>query len=307
MGREGRPQTRALTGRAALSPVRLTFELTSDAAQFGVRTDALLTERIERNIMATLVANVRAGGIAGPQPLFGIGLDSRGQVAAAAMRIPPFPLLCTELGAAESDALFNARKLVSAWLARDSELPGVGATTITARAIAAVWSDLRGGTSRCRMREAMHSLTEVREPPRPAPGRLRAAEPGERPLLSSWLRDFVLEAGVDGVDQVSAIVERQIARRRLFLWEDAGVPRCYVSISAMVAGVVRLGPVYTPPADRCRGYASSAVAAVSRRALMSGADRCMLLTDMSNPTSNKIYADVGYERFGSWEDYAFER
>jgi predicted GNAT family acetyltransferase len=72
-----------------------------------------------------------------------------------------------------------------------------------------------------------------------------------------------------------------------------------------VAGVVRIGPVYTPVGARRRGYSSSAVAALSRQALEAGAHTCMLFTDLTNPTSNKIYADVGYRRFGEWEEAEF--
>lgn len=86
-----------------------------------------------------------------------------------------------------------------------------------------------------------------------------------------------------------------LARERLFVWDDHG-PASMVSLSPIVAGVTRLGPVYTPPELRRRGYASSAVAAASRRALAEGGRRCALFTDLSNPTSNKIYDDVGYRR-----------
>jgi uncharacterized protein len=72
-----------------------------------------------------------------------------------------------------------------------------------------------------------------------------------------------------------------------------------------VAGVIRIGPVYTPADDRGRGYASSAVAAVSRLGLDGGAHTCMLYTDLANPTSNKIYADVGYRRIAAWEERVF--
>jgi predicted GNAT family acetyltransferase len=54
-------------------------------------------------------------------------------------------------------------------------------------------------------------------------------------------------------------------------------------------------------------YAGSAVAAASRRALAQGAERCMLFTDLDNPTSNKIYAEVGYRRTDDWEEIALER
>nr|WP_231924447.1 GNAT family N-acetyltransferase [Micromonospora chokoriensis] len=58
-------------------------------------------------------------------------------------------------------------------------------------------------------------------------------------------------------------------------------------------GVARIGPVYTPPAQRGRGWASNAVAEVSRRIQADGARVC-LYTDQANLTSNKIYAALGY-------------
>jgi hypothetical protein len=48
-------------------------------------------------------------------------------------------------------------------------------------------------------------------------------------------------------------------------------------------------------------------AATSRRALARGARTCILYTDLLNPTSNKIYAEVGYRRVADWEELAFER
>jgi predicted GNAT family acetyltransferase len=65
--------------------------------------------------------------------------------------------------------------------------------------------------------------------------------------------------------------------------------------------------VYTPPQLRERGYAGSLVAAASRRALASGARRCMLFTDLANATSNRLYASLGYRRIGDWEDRIFNR
>ena len=91
---------------------------------------------------------------------------------------------------------------------------------------------------------------------------------------------------------------------RHLVWFDEQ-PVSMVSISPTVAGVTRVIAVYTPPESRARGYASSAVAAVSRQALASGAQRCALFTDLSNPTSNKIYADVGYRPIAAWEEHTF--
>ena len=59
-------------------------------------------------------------------------------------------------------------------------------------------------------------------------------------------------------------------------------------------GVARVGPVYTPGAHRGHGYASVLTAHVSRLLRDSGTRVC-LFTDQANPTSNKIYAAIGYE------------
>jgi uncharacterized protein len=53
--------------------------------------------------------------------------------------------------------------------------------------------------------------------------------------------------------------------------------------------------VYTPTADRRRGYATALVARVSAEQLASGRTACYLHTDLANPTSNAIYARIGYE------------
>ena len=58
-------------------------------------------------------------------------------------------------------------------------------------------------------------------------------------------------------------------------------------------GVARIGPVYTPPEQRRKGYAGAAVAQVSQLFLDAGARVC-LYTDQANPTSNGIYQALGY-------------
>lgn len=278
----------------------LRFELTRDARAFAARAEGFLAARIERNVLATVLSNVLSGRSAGRDPLFAGGVDERGQLRAVALRTPPWPLLATDIDVGDADALLGS------WLCADPEPPGVNGQPVTARAIAAAWATRTGGRTRLRMREAMHALEEVRDPPRPASGQLRPAESGERDLLAGWMRAFAEEAGVLGADQAGAIVDAQLARGRLVVWDDNG-PASMVSISPTVAGVTRIGPVYTPPGRRGHGYATSAVAATSRRALAAGAQRCALFTDLANPTSNKIYADVGYRRLADWEDHAFER
>jgi predicted GNAT family acetyltransferase len=117
--------------------------------------------------------------------------------------------------------------------------------------------------------------------------------------------EFVLEATHGNLAEAERSVDMRMASGGLRIWEDGG-PVSFLAVTPAINRIVRIGPVYTPPAHRRRGYAGTAVAAASRDALATGADRCMLFTDVENPTSNKIYAEVGYERFGDWEEHAFD-
>jgi predicted GNAT family acetyltransferase len=232
--------------------------------------------------------------------LFAYGLGARDEVEFAALRTSPWPLLASPLDPAA------AEPLMAEWLPANPEVAGVSGVPDTARAIAAAWAHRTGGTTRRTMSEAMHVLEEVRDPPRPAGGELRIPRADERDLLVVWMREFVAEAGLIGAAQSEAMIDARLRRRTLLVWDD-GQPVSMIGLNPEVAGVVRIGPVYTPPPQRRRGYAGSAVAAGSRRALAAGAARCMLFTDLANPTSNKIYAEVGYRRIGEWEEIAFER
>jgi predicted GNAT family acetyltransferase len=272
------------------------FVLTHDPEEFAARAEGFLAERVERNVLATVLLRARRRG--GSTGLFAAGVDERGRTCAAALRIPPWPLLASELDAGAAGAL------VEAWIAEDPAVPGVSAPPATARAIVAAWIGRAGGRAECRMRQAMHLLSEVRDPPRPARGRLRTAREGEQSLLVAWERAFLVEAGVTGLELAARTVSARLADGAQLVWDDDG-PVSTLTLSPAIAGVRRIGPVYTPPEHRRRGYASSAVAAASRRALAGGASRCMLFTDLTNPTSNKIYAAVGFRRSGDWEEHAF--
>ena len=57
---------------------------------------------------------------------------------------------------------------------------------------------------------------------------------------------------------------------------------------------IAVNGVYTPREWRRRGYATACVAALSELLLQRGFELCVLYTDLSNPTSNSIYTQIGY-------------
>jgi uncharacterized protein len=276
------------------------FVVESDARELAGRVRPFLEARIECNVLATVLLGVLDGRYAKPAPVLAFGVDDGGEVGGVALRTPPLPMLCSDL---DLDA---AVQLVEFWLAVDPQLPGVSSLSHSARAVARAWEQQTGGSARCQRAMALHSLTRVVDPPRPAGGSLVRPSDHHHDLLVTWWTQFAREAGVTADTDTSAPVQDRVQRHGIWLWEDPdGVLVSMVAVNPAVANVVRIGPVYTPPEHRGHGYASSAVAAVSREALDRDADTCMLFTDRANPTSNKIYADVGYQRFADWEEHEF--
>ena len=137
------------------------------------------------------------------------------------------------------------------------------------------------------------------------------ATPMDRPLLVRWWGEFGAEA-LGALEQDDEQNGRSIDHRLtapgngIALWEVDGEPVCAVGYGSPTPTGVRIGPVYTPPAHRGRGYASALTAHVSAEQLAAAAGASASSTQTSaNPTSNKIYAAIGYRRVCDSIQYAF--
>jgi predicted GNAT family acetyltransferase len=89
------------------------------------------------------------------------------------------------------------------------------------------------------------------------------------------------------------------------MWEDGADVVSMCGFGGLTPRGIRIGPVYTPPELRRRGYASALTAHVTQQQLDGGRDYCFLYTDLANPTSNRIYLNLGYELVCESADYAF--
>jgi hypothetical protein len=111
-------------------------------------------------------------------------------------------------------------------------------------------------------------------------------------LISEWAPLYVHDTGVQG--SVVPFLERRLRTRSLYVWDHAG-PKCMVSISGHTPNGLRVSGVYTPDAQRNRGYASNAVATVSQRALDEGRSHCVLFGESHHTATLRVYQNVGYK------------
>jgi uncharacterized protein len=203
-----------------------------------------------------------------------------------AFRTPPHQVGLTELPAAAIEPLVAS--LRETYL----NLPGVAGPEATATAFADAWTARFGGKWWLEQRQRLHSLTRVTFPSAPASGALRLALAPDAPVVRAWMAGFIRETAARQVGADAA--ERLVEERRLHIWVD-GQPRCMLSAVRDTPNTAGIGAVYTPPQFRNRGYASTAVATLSRQLLDSGRRSCFLYTDVANPVSNAMYARIGYE------------
>jgi uncharacterized protein len=224
------------------------------------------------------------------------------EIAGAALRTPPHNLV---LARARND---EALELLAD--AVDDELPGVVGALPEVETFAARFSARTGARADVRFAQGVYALTRVQDVAA-VPGRMRAATPVDRPLLLEWFSDFSIEALHEDEPDELRLAQGVDHRLRasdagLVLWDDAR-PVSLAGFGGVTPHGIRIGPVYTPPALRGRGYASALVAQLSSDLLAQGREFCFLYTDLANPTSNRIYERIGYERVCESAELTFHR
>jgi GNAT superfamily N-acetyltransferase len=113
--------------------------------------------------------------------------------------------------------------------------------------------------------------------------------------LTEAVEEFLAEAGeflhVERARNTVLLTVTETLRAKAATGNGAGTAG---AVTRTVAGMVRVGPVYTPPELRGRGYAGAVTATVSHVALDAGVTDVLLYTDLANPTSNALYQRIGY-------------
>lgn len=289
------------------------WRTTGDVAEFLAATGGFLRADRARNTIFLTVTEAmrvnpeqhRGNTDAGPAglPLFGWwvpedgpenGPGAKGAAAGAFLHTPPFPLLLSAVPAGAAASL--AKETLAG-----RPLSGVNAYPEAAAAFGDAWRAMTGGRVGVHARTRLYRLAELGWPdPLPA-GAPRLAAQGDAALLTDWFAAFNREtgppggaAGADPAAAAAVAVAERLSYPGLTLWEVDGEPVSLAGVTRRVAGMVRIGPVYTPPHRRGHGYGTAVTAAVSQRARAAGAEEVLLYTDLANPVSNSIYQRIGY-------------
>jgi GNAT superfamily N-acetyltransferase len=186
-------------------------------------------------------------------------------------------------------AIAFAEDLVLDW----PVLQGVVGAITPVESFARRWRELTGRGHALRVRLRQHALHHVAAIPEPS-GAARVADPGDLPWLIERQNAFTVEVGIpDSPERITKTMAKRVERGDFWIWDD-GTPVAFAGFNDAAPEFARIAPVYTLPDRRGQGYATALVAALSRELLRRGKARLFLTTDLANPTSNAIYARIGF-------------
>ncbi|MCM2676968.1 GNAT family N-acetyltransferase [Alkalicoccobacillus plakortidis] len=175
------------------------------------------------------------------------------------------------------------------------ELPGIMGELPYAEWFSVQYSQLVEKNSHLSVAQRIYQLEHVQFP-ESVPGRLRLGQPDQEKLLIKWALQFAEDAHVSLTeDEAHERVTRFLRERQIYVWEHQGELVSMAAATRPSKTNMNISFVFTPREHRKKGYASACVAAVSAKMLEEGYQTLSLYTDLSNPTSNHIYQEIGFK------------
>lgn len=265
------------------------------AADFSAMIEPLvLTDPVGFSILSVSLGRVLRAEVTDPDVVWWVAEDAYEHVVAAGQHLVPYPVGLHGIRDEIADRLAGPLADLLLHLRRDP--PGVSGPRRAVLAFAEIWSARTGREFRT-SRELARWVLDRLVPPTDVPGLSRPPREDEVQLVQGWVEEFTLEAASPAPPPADW-AERRLGEGTLLVWEVADQPVALAGRTAVEAGVSRVGPVWTPGSLRGRGYGSAITAAATRAALDAGASAVCLYTDLANPVSNAIYAQLGYRPVG---------
>lgn len=180
---------------------------------------------------------------------------------------------------------------------KDYEIPGVTTEKTLAEFFAKEYTARKGLAFKTSMSQRIYELNTV-NPDIKQFGVVRLLEERDMCFFPYWVEAFNA-ANSYGKTEMSIPQEAELYRfrlssKKLYVLEVDGIPVSMAGYTREMQTAIGVAFVYTPPYYRGKGYASSCVAQISQIALDKGFTKCVLYTDLLNPTSNSIYKKIGY-------------
>ncbi|PEL41115.1 GNAT family N-acetyltransferase [Bacillus wiedmannii] len=176
------------------------------------------------------------------------------------------------------------------------DIPGLIGNKKTVQRLAEEIAVLENKKTNVVMEQGVYALQQVKKK-WTEDGAFREIGSDELPLIEQWIYQFCEDVRLPTTkEEAKQTAHTLITNRRLFGLDVDGKLVSVAAKTRPTTNNITVNFVYTPKEARKKGYASSCVAALSQRMLDEGYKTTTLYTDLANPTSNKIYQEIGYEQ-----------
>ncbi|EJQ54763.1 hypothetical protein SAMN04487767_102405 [Bacillus wiedmannii] len=176
------------------------------------------------------------------------------------------------------------------------DIPGLIGNKETVQRLAEEIAVLENKKTNVVMEQGVYALQQVKKK-WTEDGAFREIGSDELPLIEQWIYQFCEDVRLPTTkEEAKQTAHTLITNRRLFGLDVDGKLVSVAAKTRPTTNNITVNFVYTPKEARKKGYASSCVAALSQRMLDEGYKTTTLYTDLANPTSNKIYQEIGYEQ-----------
>ena len=229
------------------------------------------------------------------EPPLLLSILEHGNAVGVAIMIPPYNMILSRIG---TDIQNVAVHLVRHLREIDIRIPGIIGPAGETQAFSDCWIEgMLDVSVRISMRMRIFEARSVANLPL-SPGKLRLARQEDHSLMARWITDYAEAVGKPiSFDNAKSWAEKCIKNQQLHVWDING-PVSIANVARPTRNGIAIHSVYTPPEHRNKGYATSCVWALTQKMLTDRYSFCSLYTDLANPTSNSIYAKIGYVPVG---------
>ncbi|MCM3743715.1 GNAT family N-acetyltransferase [Sporosarcina luteola] len=275
-----------------------------DAEQFAAVAEPVIAKNEDVfSLFYGILQAIKAGKYVNP---FMAVVSDGGEKLALLQMTPPHPLNLVIVNESKKDETIDF--IIRELRAASVPVPSIISVKQWAVAFAENWELQTGEKQKLLMDQGLYRLDEVEENLEMSPGSWRFASGEDAPLIEKWFALFEEDTNLDRtpMELIKERVAAFLEAGEVFLWEDEGKVVSMMKKSRPTENSVTVSLVFTPKEERKKGYARTMVAQGSQE-LLKDYEFCVLYTDMMNPTSNKIYKEIGYKHIADSIHIGFEK
>lgn len=266
--------------------------LEEDPATFGQRTRSFLkTDEVINNGLIAIVDLVASGSPIYSEPFWMGTAEEDGEIVACGVHALPDGLVISEIPVSLREKVYRSIEATAGIPRR------ILGPKDTIEYLCDSWERDKPIKRRLDAEWELYVIEagELKMPAARVAGELRKGRADDEELVRRWGKAYGEEK--PAVIDVPDFLARKLADGDLLIWDDEG-PTTIIAMSGKTDIGIRISAVFTPEEKRGHGYASQAVADVTKRFLEQNLSYVTLHVIAGDP-AGRLYRRLGYRQIGS--------